>query len=95
MSFGFHTSTSLKENRALLKKRKSYKDIRTEYEGYLPNAKLQFKELTEFEKKKIRDKIIERAKRNQSNEILIYIASFIVVLPLILIFIWVFLNYLL
>ena len=85
----------VKANRALLKKRRSYKDIRAEYEGYLPKTKLAFKELTEFEKKKIRDKIIAQAKRDRSKEILIYIVSFLIISPLIFLFIWVFYAYLL
>ena len=84
----------VRANRALLKKRKSYKDIRSEYEGYLPNTKLKFKELTDFEKKKIRDKIREQAKRDRLEEIKIYVLTFLIISPLIVLFVWVFLKYL-
>lgn len=84
----------VRANRALLKKRKSYKDIRSEYEGYLPNTKLKFKELTDFEKKKIRDKIQEQARRDRLDEIKVYVLTFLIISPLIALFVWVFLKYL-
>jgi hypothetical protein len=84
----------VRANRALLKKRKSYKNIRSEYEGYLPNTKLKFKELTDFEKKKIRDKIREQAKRDRLKEIKVYVLAFLIISPMIALFIWVFLKYL-
>ena len=52
----------VKANRALLKKRRTFKDIREQYENYVGQTELEFKALTEFEKKKIRDKIIAQAK---------------------------------
>ncbi|RNC92421.1 MAG: hypothetical protein ED555_04855 [Allomuricauda sp.] len=95
MGFGFHASGSLKENRALIKKRKGYKAIRDSYEGCLNDTELKFKDLSDFEKKKIRDKIIVQAKRDRSKEILIYVVSFLIISPLIFLFIWVFYTYLL
>ena len=94
MGFGFHASNTLKENRALLKKRKSYQSIRDMYDGCLKDSELKFKELSDFEKKKIRDKIITQAKKDKQREVKIYILSFILVLPIIVFFIWVFLSYL-
>lgn len=95
MGFGFHASGSLKENRALLKKRKSYKTIKERYEGCLKETELKFKNLSDFEKKKIRDNIIKQAKKDKSKEILIYIISFLIISPIIFIFIWAFYTYLL
>ena len=65
MGFGFHTSTSLKENRALLKKRKGFKEVRAQFHGLIDKAELHFKELTDFEKKKLRDQIRARAKKER------------------------------
>jgi hypothetical protein len=71
----------VKANRALLRKRPSYKDIRRAYEGYIHETQLQFRELTPFEQKKIRDKIIEQARRDRLEEIKIYfLALFIICL---------------
>ena len=55
----------VKANRALLKKRKSYKEIREQYDGYINHTELHFKELTALEKKKIRDKIRAQAKKER------------------------------
>lgn len=67
----------VKANRALLRKRRSYKEIREAYEGYIGETQLQFKELTPFEQKKIRDKIIEHARRDKVEELKIYLMSFV------------------
>ncbi|MEX0361444.1 MAG: hypothetical protein AB3N10_10730 [Allomuricauda sp.] len=75
----------VKANRALLKKRRSYSDIREAYEGYASETKLQFKELTPFEQKKIRDQIIAQAKRERVKEIQLYLITFIVLSTLMLI----------
>ncbi|MBO0321176.1 hypothetical protein J0X14_02630 [Muricauda sp. CAU 1633] len=69
----------VKANRALLRKRPSFKDIRGAYEGYINETQLKFKELTPFEQKKIRDKIIEKAKRDRIKEIQVYLLSFFIV----------------
>lgn len=81
----------VKANRALLRKRPSYKDVRKAYEGYLNETQLHFKELTPFEQKKIRDKIIAQAKRDRREEIQIYLISlFILSLMIIGIYFWLF-----
>ncbi len=59
----------VKANRALLRKRKSFKDVRESYVGYVREAKLEFKKLTPFEQKKIKDKIRAQAKRNRLHEL--------------------------
>ncbi|WP_127018858.1 hypothetical protein [Flagellimonas beolgyonensis] len=70
----------VKANRALLRKRRSFKEIREAYEGYLGDSELKFKELTPFEQKKIRDKIIEQAKKDRIEKAQHYlIALFLVV----------------
>ena len=69
----------VKANRALLRKRPSFKDIRGAYEGYIDETELKFKELTPFEQKKIRDKIIEKARRDRIKEIQIYLLSFFII----------------
>ena len=65
----------VKANRALLKKRRSYKEIREAYNGYLDETQLEFKELTPFEQKKIRDKIIAQAKRDRLEELKVSLYS--------------------
>ena len=63
----------VKANRALLKKRRSLGEIREMYEGYVQETQLEFKELTPFEQKKIRDKIIAQAKQDRLQEIQHYL----------------------
>ena len=71
----------VKANRALLRKRRSYKDIRKSYEGYISKGDLKFKELTPFEQQKIRDKIIAQAKRDKAHNIKMgFIAFFVLCL---------------
>ncbi|GGD78281.1 hypothetical protein [Maribacter cobaltidurans] len=53
----------IKANRALLKKRRSFKDIRAEYEDLTSNTELKYKELTPFQQKLIRDRIRSQAKK--------------------------------
>ncbi|MEM9078557.1 MAG: hypothetical protein AAGC43_16060 [Bacteroidota bacterium] len=67
----------VKANRALLKKRRSFGEIRGMYEGYALDTKLEFKELTPFEQKKIRDRIIAQAKQDRIQEIKHYIYAFL------------------
>ncbi|MCL6267406.1 hypothetical protein [Flagellimonas myxillae] len=68
----------VKANRALLRKRRSYSEIREAYEGYTNETQLHFKELTPFEQKKIRDKIIAQAKRDRLMEIRMYFLTLFV-----------------
>ncbi|MDC6365309.1 MULTISPECIES: hypothetical protein [Flavobacteriaceae] len=72
----------VKANRALLKKRRSFKEIREAYDGYLNETQLQFKELTPFEQKKIRDKIIRQAKKDRLDEIKISLLALVVLVVL-------------
>ncbi|TXJ93869.1 hypothetical protein [Flagellimonas pelagia] len=68
----------VKANRALLRKRRSFKEIREAYEGYVNDTELKFKELTPFEQKKIRDKIIQQAKRDRWLEIQNYFIALLI-----------------
>ncbi|SHG54248.1 hypothetical protein [Flagellimonas flava] len=68
----------IKANRALLRKRRSYSEIRDAYNGYTDDLKLHFKELTPFEQKKIRDKIIAQARRDKMLEIRAYFISLVI-----------------
>lgn len=83
MGFASHATKSLRNNKALLKKRKSYSEVREAYEGYLNGTELKFKELSEFEQKKIRDKIISDAKKERKRQL---IASFLSLILLGLLF---------
>lgn len=55
----------IKANRALLKKRRSYSDIRAQYEDLTRKTQLKFKELTPFQQKLIRDNIRSKAKKDR------------------------------
>lgn len=59
----------VKANRALLHKRRSFKEIRESYAGYTGDTQVHFKELTPFQQKVIRDKIIAQAKKERLREI--------------------------
>ena len=62
----------VKANRVLLHKRRSFKEIRESYAGYAGDTQLHFKELTPFQQKVIRDKIIVQAKKERLQEISAY-----------------------
>ena len=68
----------VKANRALLNKRRNFKEIRASYIGYVNEADLKFKELTPFEQQKIRDKIIAQAKRDRVRNIKISLMTMVV-----------------
>lgn len=65
----------IKANRALLKKRRSFTDLRKEYEGYVGDTQVNFKRLTDFEQKKLKDKIRAKAKRDKLKELYAYILA--------------------
>ena len=68
----------VKYNRSLLRKRRSHKEIKESYIGYIREAELEFKELTPFEQKKIRDKIIQQAKADRLHDIKISLAAILI-----------------
>lgn len=68
----------VKANRALLKKKRSFKQIRESYIGYVSEADLKFKELTDFEQQKIRDKIIAQAKRDRIYNIKVSLIALVI-----------------
>ncbi|WP_405384625.1 hypothetical protein [Maribacter sp. LLG6340-A2] len=70
----------IKANRALLKKSRSLRELRKDYLEYSEETKLHFKELTNVERKVVRDKIRAQAKKDRIQEIVIYIISFAIVL---------------
>lgn len=70
----------IKANRALLKKSRSFRELRKDYLDYTQETKLHFKELTDFERKLVRDKIRAQAKKDSLQEIGIYIISIAIVL---------------
>lgn len=72
----------VKANRALLRKRRNFKEIREAYEGYLGESELKFKELTPFEQKKIRDKIIAQAKKDRIEKTQHYLIALVLVVLL-------------
>lgn len=73
----------VKANRALLKKRKSFKEIRNDYKSQISETELNFKELTPVHRKRIRDKIIAQAKRDKQERI---VMGFVAALLLLVLF---------
>lgn len=80
MGYGGQPMKVIKANRALLKKSRSFKELRKDYLDYKKATKLYFKELTDVERKIVRDKIRAQAKKDSIQEIIIYIISFAIVL---------------
>ena len=80
MGYGGRPMKVIKANRALLKKSRSFKELRKDYLDYTKATKLDFKELTDVERKIVRDKIRAQAKKDSLQEIIIYIISFAIVL---------------
>ncbi|WP_282075051.1 hypothetical protein [Maribacter aquivivus] len=80
MGYGGQPMKVIKANRALLKKSRSFRDLRKDYLDYSQETKLHFKELTDVERKVVRDKIRTQAKKDSIQEIGIYILSIAIVL---------------
>ncbi|WP_036157318.1 hypothetical protein [Maribacter forsetii] len=80
MGYGGQPMKVIKANRALLKKSKSFRDLRKDYLDYSKETKLHFKQLTDVERKVVRDKIIAQAKKDSIQEIGAYILSITIVL---------------
>lgn len=80
MGYGGQPMKVIKANRALLKKSRSFRELRKDYLEYSEETKLHFKELTNVERKVVRDKIRAQAKKDRIQEIVIYIISFAIVL---------------
>ena len=80
MGFSGHATQVLKSNRLLLKKSRSFRELRKDYIDYSKETKLHFKELTDFERKVVRDKIRAQAKKDNIQEIGFYILSLAIVL---------------
>ncbi len=78
MGYGGYANMVVKANRALLKKKRSFKEMRTSYIGYANDADLKFKELTPFEQQKIRDKIIAQAKKDKAHNVKMGLISFLI-----------------
>jgi hypothetical protein len=80
MAFSGHATQVLKLNRVLLKKNRSFRELRKDYLDYSQETKLHFKELTDVERKMVRDKIRAQAKKDSIQELGIYILSLAIVL---------------
>ncbi|MEP2237721.1 MAG: hypothetical protein ABJI22_05115 [Maribacter sp.] len=80
MGYGGQPMKVIKANRALLKKSRSFKELRKDYLDYSKETKLHFKELTDFELKMVRDKIKAQAKKDNIQEVGIYILSITIVI---------------
>ena len=66
-----------------VKEKRSFKEIRDSYIGYVNEADLKFKELTPFEQQKIRDKIIARAKRERRHDLKMGLVAFFILILLV------------
>ena len=80
MGYGGQPMKVIKANRALLKKSRSFRDLRKDYLDYSKETKLHFKQLTDVERKVVRDKIIAQAKKDNIQEIGTYILSISIVI---------------
>lgn len=80
MGFSGSATKVLISNRALLKKKRSFKELKNSYIGYVNDVDLKFKELTPFEQQKIRDKIIAQAKRDSIHNIKMGLVSFLILI---------------
>lgn len=69
MGFSVHATKVLKANRVLLKKSRIFRELRKDYLDYSQQTKLHFKELTDIERKVLRDKIRAQAKKDSIQEI--------------------------
>lgn len=68
----------IKANRALLKKKRTFRDIKKSYIGYAAKTQLEFKQLTPFEQKKIRAKIIAQIRKDKIQDIKVSILSLVI-----------------
>ena len=73
MGFSGHATQVLKSNRVLLKKSRSFRELRKDYLDYSQETKLHFKELTDIERKMVRDKIRAQAKKDILRSLLRYL----------------------
>ena len=73
----------IKANRALLKKRRTFKDIRTEYEDLTSKTELKFKELTPFQQQVIKDRIRNQAKKDNLYNLRVTVISILIILSII------------
>lgn len=86
--FALHALKTAQANRALLRKRRSLKDIRKDYASFSNGTQLHFKELSLFEQQKIRDKIRQRARKNSIQETYVYLLSFVVAIGILYFLYW-------
>ena len=70
----------VKANRALLNKRRSFKELRASYVGQMKEGKLEFKTLTPMEQKKIRDKIRAQAKKDRKHLVQMRILAMVILM---------------
>lgn len=70
----------VKANRALLKKKRSFKELRASYVGQMGQEKLEFKTLSPEELKKIRIKIRAQAKKDQRHVVQMRILAFFILI---------------
>jgi hypothetical protein len=75
-------------NRALLKRSRSFTELRKSYVKFSGDTFVATKNISDFERKKIRDKIIAQAKKDQLHEIRLYLIFLAFSLILIYILYW-------
>jgi len=78
MGFGAGANHIIRENRSLLKKKRTFTEIKDSYLGYAAEKELKFKELSAFEQKKIRDKIIAQARKENREQLLASLLSLLI-----------------
>ena len=79
----------IKANRALLKKSRSFAELRKNYLKFSGDTYVATKDISDFERKKIRDKIIAQTKKDRLREIAIYLLSLFTTIIILLIVYWI------
>ncbi|WP_430966361.1 hypothetical protein [Spongiimicrobium sp. 2-473A-2-J] len=83
-----HAIQSLKQNRSLLKKSRSFKELRNSYLKWSGDTQLKFKEVSPEEMALIRLKIREQYKKDVRTEIIIYLISILLALGILYFLYW-------
>ncbi|TLF46689.1 hypothetical protein [Maribacter aurantiacus] len=66
-----------------MKKRRTFKDIRAEYENLSSKTELKFKELTPFQQQVIKNRIRNQAKKDTLYNLKVTIISILIILSII------------
>ena len=80
MGFGDNAIHVINSKRRLLIKSRTFTEIKDSYLGYAKAENLEFKQLTPFEQKKIKDKIRAQAKRDEQFVVQMRVLAFFILM---------------